>query len=108
MPVIPMPKGALAMLTLRVLRSGPLHGYAIAQRIRHLSGDVLGAEEGSLYPALQRILVEGWVAAEWGTSESGRRVRFYSLTPKGVKQLKRELSEYDQATAAIQAILRMA
>jgi len=108
MPVIPMPKGALAMLTLRVLRSGPLHGYAIAQRIRHLSGDVLGAEEGSLYPALQRILVEGWVAAEWGTSESGRRVRFYRLTPKGVKQLKRELSEYDQATAAIQAILRMA
>ena len=103
-----MPKGALAMLILRVLRSGPLHGYAIAQRIRHLSGDVLGAEEGSLYPALQRILVEGWVAAEWGTSESGRRVRFYRLTPRGVKQLQRELSEYEQATAAIQAILRMA
>jgi PadR family transcriptional regulator len=103
-----MPKGALAMLVLRVLRSGPLHGYAIAQRIRHLSGDVLGAEEGSLYPALQRILVEGWVASEWGTSESGRRVRFYRLTPQGVKQLKRELSEYEQATAAIQAILRMA
>jgi PadR family transcriptional regulator PadR len=103
-----MPKGALAMLTLRVLQSGPLHGYAIAQRIRHLSGDVLGAEEGSLYPALQRILMEGWVAAEWGTSESGRRVRFYRLTPQGAKQLKRELSEYEQATAAIQAILRMA
>jgi PadR family transcriptional regulator PadR len=103
-----MPKGALAMLVLRVLRSGPLHGYAIAQRIRHLSADVLGAEEGSLYPALQRILVEGWVAAEWGTSESGRRVRFYRLTPQGVKQLKREVSEYEQATAAIRAILRMA
>jgi len=108
MPSIPMPKGSLAMLILRVLRSGPLHGYAIAQRIRQLSGDVLGAEEGSLYPALQRILMEGWVAAEWGTSESGRRVRFYKLTRDGVKQLKRELNEYQQATAAIQAILRLA
>src|ERR1700704_3023972 len=104
MPVIPMPKGALAMLILRVLQGGRLPGYAIAQRLRHLSDDVFGAEEGSLYPALQRILVEGWVAAEWGTSETGRRVRFYGLTPKGAKQLTRELSEYGQATAAIQAI----
>ena len=103
-----MPKGALAMLVLRVLRSGPLHGYAIAQRIRQLSGEVLEAEEGSLYPALQRILVEGWVKADWGTSETGRRVRFYRLTPAGVKQLKREMDEYEQATAAIQAILRTA
>jgi PadR family transcriptional regulator, regulatory protein PadR len=108
MPVISMPKGTLAMLILRVLRSGPLHGYAIAQRIRQLSGEVLGAEEGSLYPALQRILVDGWVAAEWGTSETGRRVRFYRLTPDGTKQLKRELQEYEQATAAIKAILRLA
>ena len=96
------------MLILRVLRSGPLHGYAIAQRIRQLSGNVLEAEEGSLYPALQRILVEGWVSAEWGTSESGRRVRFYSLTPDGTKQLNRELMEYEQATAAIKAVLRLA
>jgi transcriptional regulator len=103
-----MPKGALAMLILRVLRSGPLHGYAIAQRIRQLSNEVLEAEEGSLYPALQRILVEGWVKAEWGTSETGRRVRFYRLTPAGIKQLKREMDEYEQATAAIQAILRTA
>lgn len=108
MPVIPMPKGALAMLILRVLQSGPLHGYAIAQRIRQLSGDVLGAEEGSLYPALQRILMEGWVAADWGTSETGRRVRFYRLTRGGVTRLKRELNEYEQATAAIRAILRLA
>ena len=108
MPLIAMPKGALAMLILRVLQTGPLHGYAIAQRIRQFSGEVLDAEEGSLYPALQRILVEGWVAAEWGTSESGRRVRFYKLTPAGAKQLKRELQEYEQATAAIQAILRLA
>jgi transcriptional regulator len=103
-----MPKGALAMLILRVLQAGPLHGYAIAQRIRQLSGDVLEAEEGSLYPALQRILIEGWAAAEWGTSETGRRVRFYKLTAGGVKQLEEEVREYEQATAAIQAILRLA
>jgi PadR family transcriptional regulator, regulatory protein PadR len=108
MPKITMPKGSLAMLILRVLRSGPLHGYAIAQRIRQLSDDILEAEEGSLYPALQRILVEGWATAAWGESETGRRVRFYKLTPAGLKQLKRELKEYQQATAAIQAILRLA
>src|SRR5258707_15548707 len=108
MPVIPMPKGALAMLILRVLQSGPLHGYAIAQRIRQLSDDVLGAEEGSVYPALQRILVEGWVAAKWGTSETGRRVRFYRLTPNGVAQFKRELNDYEVATDAIRTILRLA
>jgi transcriptional regulator len=96
------------MLILRVLQGGPLHGYAIAQRIRQLSGDVLEAEEGSLYPALQRILIEGWVTAAWGTSETGRRVRFYTLTSSGGKQLKRELQEYKQATAAIQAVLRLA
>jgi len=103
-----MPKGALAMLVLRVLRAGPLHGYAIAQRIRQLSSDVLDAEEGSLYPALQRMLVEGWVTAAWGASDTGRRVRYYRLTREGVKQLQRELDEYQQATAAIQAILCLA
>jgi PadR family transcriptional regulator, regulatory protein PadR len=103
-----MPKGALAMLVLRVLQSGPLHGYAIALRIRQLTNEVLDAEEGSLYPALQRILVEGWVAADWGTSETGRKVRFYRLTPAGAKRLKQEMREYEQATAAIQAILRLA
>jgi transcriptional regulator len=103
-----MPQGALAMLILRVLRSGPLHGYAIAQRIRQLSDAVLEAEEGSLYPSLQRLLLEGWVRAEWGTSETNRRVRFYELTPEGRKQLKRELVEYKQVAAAIQAILRTA
>jgi PadR family transcriptional regulator PadR len=108
MPLIAMPKGALAMLILRVLQSGPLHGYAIAQRIRQLSAEVLEAEEGSLYPALQRILMEGWAAAEWGTSATGRRVRFYRLTPDGARQLKREMKEYQQSTAAIQAILKLA
>ena len=93
---------------LRVLRSGPLHGYAIAQRIRQLSDAVLEAEEGSLYPTLQRLLLEGWVRAAWGISETNRRVRFYQLTAAGQKQLKRELDEYKHVTAAIQAILRTA
>ena len=96
------------MLVLRVLRSGPLHGYAIAQRIRQLSDAVLGAEEGSLYPTLQRLLMEGWVRAKWGTSETNRRVRFYELTAAGQKQLRRELVEYKQVSAAIRAILRTA
>jgi len=103
-----MPPGALAMLVLRVLQSGPLHGYAIAQRIRALSDSVLEAEEGSLYPTLQRMLMEGWVRSAAGVSETGRRVRFYTLTRDGAKQLKREIAEYEQATAAIHAILRTA
>lgn len=96
------------MLVLRVLQTGPLHGYAIAQRIRTLSDSVLEAEEGSLYPTLQRMLLEGWVTAEPGTSETGRRVKFYTLTRAGAKQLKREIADYEQATAAIQSILRLA
>jgi len=83
MPKNEMPPGALLLLILRVLRSGPLHGYAIAQRIHRLSSEVLQVEEGSLYPALQRILLKGWVAAEWGISETNRKVRFYRLTPEG-------------------------
>lgn len=94
------------MLILRVLRTGLMHGYAIARRIHQLSGEILEAEEGSLCPALQRMLLEGWVIAEWGVSETKRRVRFYNLTKDGVKQLKREVAEYEQVTAAIQGILR--
>ncbi|MBZ5634125.1 MAG: PadR family transcriptional regulator [Acidobacteriia bacterium] len=108
MPSLSMPPGALSMLILRVLQTGPLHGYAIAQRIHQLSGEVLGAEEGSLYPALQRMLMEGWVTGEWGVSETKRRVRFYSLTKDGLKQLKQEIAEYEQVSAAIQGILRTA
>ena len=103
-----MPPGTLAMLVLRVLQGGPLHGYAIAQRIRVLSDSVLEAEEGSLYPTLQRMLLEGWVTNEAGISETGRQVRFYTLTREGAKQLKREIAEYEQATTAIQAILKTA
>ena len=96
------------MLILRVLQQGPLHGYAIASRIHQLSGEVLQAEEGSLYPALQRMLMEGWVTGEWGISETKRRVRFYSLTKDGQKQLKQELADYQRVTAAIHGILENA
>jgi PadR family transcriptional regulator len=108
MPKNEMPSGALVLLILRVLRSGPLHGYAIAQRIHSLSSEVLHVEEGTLYPALQRILLKGWVTAEWGISETNRKVRFYRLTPEGSKQLKAELSEYNRLNGAIQAVLRTA
>ena len=108
MPKNDMPLGALVLLILRVLRSGPLHGYAIAQRIHTLSSDALHVEEGSLYPALQKILLKGWVTATWGTSETNRRVRFYRLTRDGLKQLDAEASRYDRQTRAIKAILRRA
>ena len=108
MPKIEMPSGALVLLVLRVLRSGPLHGYAIAQRIHSLSSEVLRVEEGSLYPALQKILLKGWVTAEWGISETNRKVRFYRLTPSGRKQLEAEMSDYGLVHDAIQAVLRTA
>lgn len=103
-----MPSGALVLLVLRVLRSGPLHGYAIAQRIHTLSSDALRVEEGSLYPALQRILLKGWVTSAWGTSETGRKVRFYKLTKDGLKQLEAEAEQYDRLTRAIQTVMRTA
>jgi PadR family transcriptional regulator len=108
MPENGVPPGTLVMLVLRVLQSGPLHGYAIAQRIHTLSSDQLQVEEGSLYPALQRTLVKGWAKAEWGTSETGRRVRFYRLTPAGRKQLDAEMTDYERVSAAIRAVLRTA
>jgi PadR family transcriptional regulator PadR len=96
------------MLVLRVLHGGPLHGYAIAQRIHALSSDVLQVEEGSLYPALQRILIKGWARADWGISETNRRVRFYRLTPAGRAQLAAQVSDYERTSAAIAAVLRTA
>ena len=108
MPKVGMPSGALVLLVLRVLRSGPLHGYAIAQRIHTLSSEVLHVEEGSLYPALQKMLLKGWARAEWGISETNRKVRFYRLTRDGRKQLEEELSDYDRVTEAIQNVLRTA
>ena len=100
--------GTLGMLILRVLQPGSLHGYAIAQRIHQLSNDLLQVEEGSLYPALQRMLLKGWVKAEWGISETNRKVRFYRLTVAGRKQLQSEISDYDRVTQGIQAVLSKA
>jgi PadR family transcriptional regulator PadR len=108
MPKAEMPPGALNLLILRVLRTGPLHGYAIAQKIHLLSSEVLKVEEGSLYPALQKILLKGWVTADWGISETNRKVRFYQLTPAGKQQLETELQDYDRVNDAIQTILRTA
>lgn len=103
-----MPNGALTLLILRVLRSGTLHGYAIAQRIHLLSDEVLKVEEGALYPALQKLLLKGWVTAEWGISETNRQVRFYQLTRDGRKQLDASLQEYSRVHEAIQTVLQKA
>ena len=108
MPDNGVPPGTLVMLVLRVLQSGPLHGYAIAQRIHALSTDVLQVEEGSLYPALQRILIKGWAKAKWGVSESNRRVRSYQLTPAGRAQVASKVAEYERTNAAILTLLRTA
>jgi transcriptional regulator len=93
------------MLVLRVLKSQPLHGYAIAQRIHALSAEELRVEEGSLYPALQKLLIKGWVKAAWRASESGRQVREYRITPSGLRQLEAEVAEYRRMTSAIGVLL---
>ncbi len=89
------------MLILKTLVRGPLHGYAIAQQIRGNSDDVLQVEEGSLYPALQRMLIKGWVTAEWGTTDRNRRARFYRLTADGRKQLNAEIAGFNRVMGAI-------
>ena len=98
--------GTLVMVVLRVLARQPLHGYAIAQAIRQLSRDELSVEEGSLYPALQKLLVKGWVKADWRESDSGRRVREYRITPAGRKQLDAEVVEYRRMAGAIDWLLK--
>ena len=112
-----LPPGTLAMLILRVLASGPLHGYAIAQRIHQLSreelieettGNDIQVEEGSLYPALQKLLLKGWVKAAPAVSESGRAVREYRLTPAGRKQLDLERANYQRVSRAIASVLETA
>src|SRR6266849_2184697 len=100
--------GTLEMLILQTLTGGKRHGYGIAQRIQEISDDVLQVEEGSLYPALQRLLVKGWVKAEWGSSENNRRARFYTLTPAGRKQLASEHQDFERMMLAIQKVLRTA
>jgi transcriptional regulator len=102
-----IPPGTLYMLILKTLaRLGPMHGYGIAEYIQQTSEDVLTVEEGSLYPALQRMLVKGWVEADWGISENNRRARFYRLTPGGRKQLHQEIAEFEKVTRAIGRVIQ--
>jgi len=96
------------MLVLRLLSTQPLHGYAIAQRIHQLTADELRVEEGSLYPALQKLLIKGWVKANWRESESGRQVREYRITPSGRRQLETEMAQYRRTASAIGLILKEA
>ena len=97
--------GTLDMLILKTLARAPLHGYGIAQSIKRMSDDVLTVEEGSLYPALQRLLIQGWVTAEWKMTDTRRRARYYKLTAAGRKQLGIEVSEFEQMIAAITRVL---
>jgi transcriptional regulator len=100
--------GTLDLLILRTLAGGNMHGYGIAQRVKELSRDVLQVGESSLYPALQRLLLDGYVKAEWGTSANNRRARYYSLTAAGRKQLAAEREEFERIVNAIQMVLRYA
>ncbi len=100
-----LPPGTLVMLILRVLASQPLHGYAIAQRIAQLSHDELSVEEGSLYPALQKLLLKGWVKATPAVSDTGRQVREYRITPGGTKQLDLERKNFRRVAQAIITVL---
>lgn len=100
--------GALEMMVLQTLRRGPLHGYALAQVIMRSSGDLLAIEEGSLYPALQRMLKAGWLAAEWGMSARNRKVRVYKITAAGRKQLERQVSSFDRMLEGIARVMRPA
>ena len=98
--------GTLYMMILQTLHPGPLHGYAIAKRIHDWSKGGLEIEDGSLYPALNRMLHKGWVKAEWGVTENNRRARFYRLTPAGRKQLEAESSSFNKMIRAIQLVMR--
>ena len=97
--------GTLDLLILRLLARESLHGYGIAQRLKALSKDVLRVGESSLYPALQRLLLNGWVKAAWGASENNRRARFYTITAAGKKRLAAEREEFDRLVLAIQQVL---
>ena len=104
-----IPPGTLYLLILRTLaRGGDMHGYEIANSIQRISEDVLQVEEGSLYPALQRMLIKGWVTAMWGTTAGNRRARYYRLTSTGRKQLEVEVSQFDRVVQAITRVIQTA
>jgi transcriptional regulator len=101
-------QGTLDLLILRTLAAESMHGWAIAQRIQFLSKEVLQVNQGSLYPALQRLERQGWVTADWGVSENNRRARFYQLTADGRRRLQQERSDWDRLSAAISLVMRTA
>jgi PadR family transcriptional regulator len=104
-----IPPGTLEMLILTTLaRGGDRHGFEIAEAIEQASADVLRVEEGSLYPALQRMLVKGWIAGEWGRTDANRRARYYRLTASGRRELDREVESYQRVTGAIARVLQIA
>lgn len=100
--------GTLDLLILRALAAGPMHGYGVAQRLKQASDEVFQVGESSLYPALQRLLLNGWVKAEWGASENNRRARYYTLTAAGRRQLALEREEFTRVINAIEKVLNMA
>src|SRR5712671_6816269 len=107
-PRLDLLQGTLDLLILRTLQTGALHGWAISERIQQISRDTLQVNQGSLYPALHRLEHQGWIKAEWGVSELGRRARFYQLTTAGRKQLEFESKNWDKLTAAIGRVMRLA
>ena len=107
-PRLDLLQGTLDLLILRTLQAGPQHGWAISERIQQVSEQVLQVNQGSLYPALHRLEHRGWIAAEWGVSELGRRARFYRLTAAGRKKLETERQSWERFTAAMGRVLEMA
>ena len=100
-------QGTLDLLLLKILALEPLHGWAISQRLKLVSGDVLQVSDGSLYPALHKLEQEGWITAEWKTSELGRRAKFYSLTRLGRRQLAKEAAYWERLSSAIASVMRL-
>ena len=98
-------QGTLDLLIMRTIALGPLHGWAIAQRIQQISDDLLKVRQGSLYPALHRLEHQGWITAEWGASENNRRARFYALTKAGRKQLEAEVAKWERLSAGVNLVL---
>ena len=100
-------QGTLDLLLLKIVALGPLHGWAIAQRLRQVSGDVLQVSEGSLYPALHKLELEGWLTATWQVSDTGRRAKFYALSRAGRRALDRELAEWERLSGAIWRVVKL-
>jgi len=99
-------QGTLDLLLLKIVALGPMHGWAICQRLKQISGNVLSVSDGSLYPSLHKLEQEGWIAAEWKTSELGRRAKYYSLTRIGRRQLEKEAAKWERLSAAITHVVR--